>query len=308
MIKRLLLPLILIGSFVNLLPTLFWIQEININLSGYYIFFQVLLIFLITFNFIKIKKHKIILLTILLFFAINSLFKLSLFFLPTENNLSASRQDVSKYYYANLSGLEDYTKFKSQISEHKADVILLLEAEITNDFNNFAKAYPYRREVYDIGSLKMLMLSKYPFVGDSITTVGEEYPEFIIQKIHFNEKEVNVLLWHARQPLLPENFHVNKVLCRRLANIVRHSDEKYLVFGDFNATPFSNCYKFFSKTDSLSNAMFGRGMQSTWHAKNPFINLTLDHIFYTKNIINYDYKRLGPLNSDHYPILTTFSF
>lgn len=307
------LIIVLLGSLLNLCPTLFWFQEVNINLSSYYLLFQIFFILIILYRIFK-YRNKIILnlitLIFLTFLIINNLLPLRQYYIadyekkfPSYEKKQIKDQPKLSFYYANLLFNNRSSKFIEQIKLLDPDFVLLLEV---GDYHyNLIKDqlnYSFIEEAKDL-TVKMLILSKYPkdiFLLKNFSETKID-AEFIFQEYKIADQSINLLLWHAKQPLIPKNFSVNKVLCRRLASMSRDLKKPLIVFGDFNATPYSNCFKWFNSSPKLFNAMTEQGFLRTWNARSPFLRLTLDHIFYNSFFRIKEIKRLDGIDSDHYP-------
>lgn len=299
---------LLILSFLTIIPTISWFQDILVNLQSYLLLAQIFfLLFSAIIYFRKRRKFYLFAALCLIVFIVSGLSQLSKFYYWEKERSSVSDKTITAYYLNMSDEFADWKKITEQLKSNQPDLILLLESP--NDLNlkdSFFENYPYQISTDDLSNSDLKILSKFKFEPVRVST-DTYFPTHIVLKILPEaHKPFNLMLWHARQPLFPDNFYNNKAGCRRLATMVRNSTEAYLIAGDFNATPFSNCYKWFAGSRNLEDVFWGRGLVSTWHADNPYVNLMIDHIFYTEDFVLRDIQKLEAVGSDHFSFFVTF--
>ncbi|MDY0102575.1 MAG: endonuclease/exonuclease/phosphatase family protein [Lentimicrobium sp.] len=105
---------------------------------------------------------------------------------------------------------------------------------------------------------------------------------------------------------LRKAFYIRSYQSLVLAEAIKKSPHPVMVAGDFNDTPSSFAYQIIG--DSLRDVSFLRinGFKPTY-AESDY-PLVIDHIFADKRLSNCNYRRLQIKLSDHYPIITDFSF
>jgi endonuclease/exonuclease/phosphatase family metal-dependent hydrolase len=105
---------------------------------------------------------------------------------------------------------------------------------------------------------------------------------------------------------LRKAFFIRSYQSLALAEAIKKSPHPVMVAGDFNDTPASFAYRIIG--NALRDVSFMRvnGFKPTY-AESDY-PLVIDHIFIDKRLSNCNYKRLSMKLSDHYPIVTTFSF
>lgn len=311
MIKAIFL-LSIIVALSNLVPDFFFFQQIILSLTLYNCILLLIFIIIIAKGKLKFKffnRPALIIITGALIFANLLPYKV---YYAKDPVLTAPVNRLS-FYYVNLSDIgRDNQQLQKQIAEHNPDILLFLEVtphwEQVIKENNFSEVYKYQSVAEDPSGYKMKILSRNKLLPVIYDNVGELYPKFIMQPVELpQKKKLNLLLWHAEQPLVYENNFTNKILCRRLAQIVRDSAEPFAVFGDFNAVPGSKCYNWFYG-ENMYPAARGYGYQKTWNADYWFINLFIDHIFINANYVVTDYRRLPSVGSDHFPQFVTLNY
>jgi endonuclease/exonuclease/phosphatase (EEP) superfamily protein YafD len=88
-----------------------------------------------------------------------------------------------------------------------------------------------------------------------------------------------------------------------LARTTRHEQLPMIVIGDMNEVPWSATQRLFRKVSVLLDPRVGRGLYSTFPAKPPFPRWPLDQVFHSDAFALVRLERLGPIGSDHLPLL-----
>lgn len=105
---------------------------------------------------------------------------------------------------------------------------------------------------------------------------------------------------------LKKAFHIRSIQALILADAIEQSPHPVIVAGDFNDTPASFVYKTISKSLNDASYLRANGIKPTY-AESDY-PLIIDYILANKELKVCNYKRLRVPFSDHYPIVTNFSF
>lgn len=113
-------------------------------------------------------------------------------------------------------------------------------------------------------------------------------PQWTELQVQHAQQDIRLLLYTA-DPLFDlsatrENFFNNKTVCRRLATVVRFSEQPYLVFGDFQAVLSSRCYSWFASNENVSSALQGQLSSLDKVIRNWKVLFAREHLFYTKEL------------------------
>ncbi len=87
-----------------------------------------------------------------------------------------------------------------------------------------------------------------------------------------------------------------------IANYIKDSPYPVVVMGDYNDTPQSYAYRKIKKGMHDAFKVAGRGFGNTYAGELP--SLRIDYIMYSNPMVSYQFKRLKPDYSDHFPITT----
>jgi endonuclease/exonuclease/phosphatase (EEP) superfamily protein YafD len=194
-----------------------------------------------------------------------------------------------------------------------ADVVLVLEAD-----PSFAAAiaalegeYPHHVERLMDGPFGIALLSRYPLAGARILDViGAEFPA-IEAHVILPAGPVRLVGIHPPPPLGEALAALHD---RFMEKLPEYLDAKTptVVFGDFNATPWSPRLRAFMRVTALEDAQRGQGMIATWPAFaarwSSAFGLPIDMML-TSGALFVEERRAGPfLQSDHLPVLTRIAY
>ncbi len=85
-------------------------------------------------------------------------------------------------------------------------------------------------------------------------------------------------------PSSQDAFFRNKVTSRRIATLMRYSEEPRLAIGSFQSAPFSPLVSMYVRQVRLWSVMFDRGLFRTFDVSDPLVRLTLDHAFVSRDL------------------------
>jgi endonuclease/exonuclease/phosphatase (EEP) superfamily protein YafD len=81
-----------------------------------------------------------------------------------------------------------------------------------------------------------------------------------------------------------------------------------IVAGDLNDVAWSATTQLFLRLSGLLDPRVGRGLYSTYNARNPLVRWPLDHLFHSNHFRLVELRRCGDIGSDHFPVLIELSY
>ena len=255
-------------------------------------------------------------------FSIYILFVLNLFYLvyqvfpylpiakkqikSAEFNLSPSiKLLVSNVYQYNRS----FNKLKKHIDNEQPDLFLLVETDKwwrEHCVTNFGDLFPNQVLEDMENTYGMLLFSKFPLSSTQVRyLIDEEIPSITTEVELANSKKIKLFALHPTPPVPTQNSYSTDRDAEILIVGKEAKEEKLpvIVAGDLNDVAWSFTTHLFQKISGLLDPRRGRGFYSTFHAKKPLFRWPLDHIFCSTEFRLQSMKRLGDIDSDHFPIL-----
>jgi hypothetical protein len=86
------------------------------------------------------------------------------------------------------------------------------------------------------------------------------------------------------------------------AREVRETAAPSIVAGDLNDVAWSRTTRLFQDTGGLLDPRIGRGPYPTYNANWPLLRWPLDHVLFEREFGLIDFRALGDIGSDHFPI------
>ena len=81
------------------------------------------------------------------------------------------------------------------------------------------------------------------------------------------------------------------------------ADRPAVVAGDLNDVAWSSTTTLFQEISGMLDPRIGRGLYATFNAQWPLLKWPLDHLFASREWTLGEFRRLGDIGSDHFPIL-----
>jgi endonuclease/exonuclease/phosphatase (EEP) superfamily protein YafD len=93
-----------------------------------------------------------------------------------------------------------------------------------------------------------------------------------------------------------------------VARSIARTDQPVIVTGDLNDVAWSSTTRLFRRLSGLLDPRVGRGMFNTFHANYRLLRWPLDYLFHSQHFSVRSLKRLPPIGSDHFPLLTRLTY
>ncbi len=249
----------------------------------------------------------------LIIFNIIILLKYTPLFKPTTDK--ASRQHSENITVIAVNVYQFNTQYQlliDLVKEIKPDVLWTFESNaawenaltpIEQDYPNFKKvAFENTYGMHFYTRLKIIKSEVHYYVADDIPSI----------EAHLETKDGYRFIMHGVHPPPPSPTEEEtskerdgELMC--VAKEVRKQKTSTIVIGDFNTVAWSQVSTLFRKTSELVDPRIGRGLVATYHAKYPLFRFPIDQMFHSTDIVVHEFKVLGKIGSDHFPLFCTFS-
>ena len=123
-----------------------------------------------------------------------------------------------------------------------------------------------------------------------------------------NGTEFNFIGLHPRPPVPGNDTVARDAQIKKAALMTASTDRPTVCMGDFNDVVWSWTTRRFKRYGQFLEPRVGRGMMSSFHAKNPFLRFPIDHFFLTESVGLVSFNRLENFCSDHFPMSATVFF
>ena len=226
------------------------------------------------------------------------------------NKLAASNPNCPEVKIGSfnlLSKNSGYESVKKEIEEQRLDIILFQEftPKWEVGLKNLLDKYPEnivvnRSDDFGLGIYSRLKISKKEIMH--LVTGAPETA--LIQLDHCGEKLLLVNM-HTLPPASTKQWHLRNDQLLKAASLV-NTNERWIIMGDFNLTPFSDYYHQFRNVSKLNDARTELGLTPSWPTFVPPLWIPIDQLFYSETLELVDLERGGFNGSDHWPLIATF--
>lgn len=230
---------------------------------------------------------------------------------PTEPSGAAGGRRDLRIVHLNVqmdSGAHDAVG--SYLASSDADVIALLEVDDgwVRALEPRLAAWPHRHLEPSGDFFGIALYSRFPIRGVSVRTASPgRLPVLTATVIPDDVPPIPFVLLHVYPPMGEAWIEANGAVLALASSLDEARDERAVVCGDFNGTPWSRSVLDFLDRTGLRPATVGHGWLGTWPAWVPgaVLRLPIDHCLVGRSVASRE-ARVGPdLGSDHLPLLVT---
>jgi endonuclease/exonuclease/phosphatase (EEP) superfamily protein YafD len=192
-----------------------------------------------------------------------------------------------------------------------ADVVCLLETDHWWDRETASLAEEYRwSSRCPIGNhYGMLLYSRLPLAScDLRFAVSSDVPSIRAVVQLPSGDEVALYVVHPPPPLPDGDSYGRDAELVRTGLEIRRGRRPSIVVGDLNDVAWSYTTTLFKRVSRMVDPRVGRGLFSTFHARQPLARYPLDHVFHTRDFTLRELRRLAYTGSDHFPIVVELAF
>lgn len=211
-----------------------------------------------------------------------------------------------------LMGNRESKAFLDVVRQYDPDVILTVETDEwwEEALRTLEGEYPHTLKNPLDNTYGMLVHSRLEMIDPEVRFILEDsIPSMHMQVVLSSGDRVFMHFVHPDPP----NPKYAKTTTERDAELlivgreVEKRDEPTIIAGDFNDVAWSYTTNLFQKASGLLDPRVGRGMYSTFNAKNPLLRWPLDHVFHSDHFKLVRMERGPGWGSDHFPIFIELS-
>ncbi|MGV7222003.1 MAG: endonuclease/exonuclease/phosphatase family protein [Nitrospinales bacterium] len=305
--KLLFSGVLLVGVFtiVGFFGESFWLFDLVSHFRFQYAVFLLVSVCI----FLAIKRYKYLWLNALALI-INLTCILPIYFEGANASINKSQPHtamVLNLHYTN----NEYELVTAYIEENKPDILLLLEYSFVwrKGLDSALKKYPSQIIETKNSPFGIGLYSKFAMhQGKVIQFGGTDIPS-IKTTLDINGTPLNIFGVHWMPPFGRIGSEMRNNQMKELENhLSSDRNDKTMVLGDINMTPWSQIFQKFVFNTKLKNVRKGFGILATWPANLRSLGIPLDHGFVSQNIIIEDIETGSNFGSDHLPLKFTFGF
>ncbi|MCH7829198.1 MAG: endonuclease/exonuclease/phosphatase family protein [Proteobacteria bacterium] len=227
------------------------------------------------------------------------------------NRATGSSGTLLKFVHANVrSSNSDYQRLLDFIADEDPDVIFL--QEVTPDWHDgireLSQKYPHGLSESRQGNFGIALYSKTPLRSvRHIDSPPLGHPT-IIAVTTISGEQVTLISTHPAIPVGRDLYAARNEHLESVAALVRQTQGKIVLLGDFNASIWCAHYRQLEKSTGLRNTRKGFGILPSWPTFLPFAMIPIDHALVSSEIDVVAMKTGKRIGSDHLPLIVTLSF
>ena len=279
-----------------------WIADLLTNFQVYFLAGFVFL--LIVFSLLRLTR----LAGISTVLAAIIIFRLTGYWLGTSDPCieENSIRIVSLNLLSSNSRFSEVTQF---VRESEADVVFLMEVTPAWEemIKGWAALYPYQTSHNRLDNFGIALLSKKPPKKADIIHAGLANLPTIVAEFESETGSFVFIGTHPLPPVSSNTWALRNDQFKAVNGLIRSSKIPVVLAGDFNSDSFSSNFNLLTEGTTLRDSRKGEGLQPTWHAGIPFLEVALDHVLVTEEICIQKRFTGQDIGSDHRPVVLDFA-
>ncbi len=246
--------------------------------------------------------------TAFLFAFINFVVIIPIYFSPEKR--ASSDGQIYKLLLVNvLCQNKQIAQVGELIKSVSPDIILLLEPDENwlRGLKKYLNKYPHTCSRPRDDNYGIAFFSRLPVERIEVRNFGELQIPSIEAYIKFPNNTLSFIGTHLTPPKGRLNTYYRTRQLEDLSHYAMNIQNKVMICGDFNLTPWSIYFRNFSQVSGLLDSTKGFGLQPTWPTSLAAMRIPIDHCLVSPGIkiIN---RKTGPkIGSDHLPVVIDFS-
>jgi len=262
------LPLLflLLASTLNFLPVWHWMQDVNRSFIPVYLYLQLTAVLLIfCFGLKRVPRtFNIIIAVAFIFMSFSYGLKVLPhypFFASTSDTTEAEEGQVLSLAFSVIDNRSKLEQALTGIRVETPDIAaLVISKEIYTE--DILPDFPHRVKIED-QRVKLLLLSNFQIESEPVFSLGSDLYDIIFAEVQTESSTIKIGLFEIPAVRSANDLRTNKIILRRFAMQLRHSDADMIILSDLKVSPFSSLYGSFAYASDLSNAGRGFGFPGT---------------------------------------------
>jgi endonuclease/exonuclease/phosphatase (EEP) superfamily protein YafD len=216
------------------------------------------------------------------------------------------RSDFSVVHFNVKENNKNINSVAKAALESNADILSFQELQqktLTPLDTVLKKIYPYSMSDLSLKGFGMAVYSKYPLI-ESKLIIQHDFP-LLTGIIQVQGKEFQFISATTSSPKNEKGYTEQLKQFKIIGNYVDTISLPLLVMGDMNAVPWSEQIENFQKETKLKDSR--KDLSSTFPS-NSIIQVPIDYIFHSKDLLCVDFRTLKPTSSNHLGIIGYYKF
>ncbi|RMG45277.1 MAG: hypothetical protein D6719_00470 [Candidatus Dadabacteria bacterium] len=279
-------------SFANLFTARCWVHELLVNLSPLFLIIHIVTLPVV----IQLSRKNFLrggicgLLSCIMIYSYSK--PLGNYFLSGE----ASLQTGAKISIAVIEGFSTNADVADVVKNKSADLFIIASGgPYKISAARFGRKFSFKREL-EILDRHYLVLSNL-----EVSNAGYKFlvdggpPIYSAQFAKEKAGEFKLYVAGANIPFDQDSFFLKKLLTRRLATMLRHSEFPLVLVADLKATPYSRFYRIIQDGGRLNDLYFGSGSKEFTGALKQLFKLSALRVLYGRGLaaVNKRFDSLG---------------
>lgn len=227
---------------------------------------------------------------------------------PSSQSLP-SAEPLRLISYNVLSHNQQYEDVKRFLHEQNADLVLLMEVNLewSQQCKKLQDLYPHQQLVPRTDNFGIALLSRPAWDSIEVIELAQSELPTIVAKYTINGQPLTIIGTHPLPPGSAQMAQERNEALAKLGQFAQQTATATLVTGDLNVTSYSPYFHDLLNASGLRDSRQGIGIQASWSAGKPGLELPIDHCLVSPEIVVHA-RNVGPyMGSDHRPVILDFS-
>ena len=204
-----------------------------------------------------------------------------------------------------LQDNREYDRTIDLIERIDADIVLLMETDQAwaDAVQPALSGYPEVLSQPLDNKYGLMFASRLPMRDAAIRDLAQKDTPSVMATIGLGKSEFRLVGLHPRPPQPGQDTEERDAELVVAAREARGAKMPVIAIGDFNDVAWSDTTRLFMQIGQFIDPRIGRGTYATFPADMTWLGWPLDHLFVTDEFLIDKMQVLGPVGSDHRPIL-----